>query len=180
MLNNGDAWKPKVQQKMDLKRDLFPLISDYASLAGFSFLGIINVQQSINYLKTALITNIATNISMHFVTMLLKFINLRVGTKELRKTRASDKLAAVKALKNALLNNEETGHFEQEFQQLLDDIRKLDLPVATRPIPLDAAVSPCSYLRSYFKLAALFQEYGFKLFSPIPLRTAFIPSHVAI
>ena len=66
------------------------LISGYASLAGFSFLGIINFQQSINYLKTALITNIATNISMYFTKMLLKFINLRVGVKELRKTRASE------------------------------------------------------------------------------------------
>ena len=70
--------------------------------------------------------------------------------------------------------------FCTRFRQLLDDFRKLDLPVATRPIPLDVTVSPCTYLGSYFKLASLFQEYGFKPFSPIPPRTAFIPSHMPI
>jgi len=82
LLNKLDAWNPKATGKQDfaaLRRDLLPYIRSYVRLVGFTPPRLPCDQQPIHYMTRSLNTNLTVNVSEHFMTMLLRYINLRLG-----------------------------------------------------------------------------------------------------
>ena len=82
LLNKLDAWNPKPGGKQDLaalKIALLPDIRAYLRLVGLTPPNLMHDQQPIRYLAASLNTNLTVNISEHFLKMLLRYINLRLG-----------------------------------------------------------------------------------------------------
>ena len=85
LLNKLDAWNPKPGGKQDLaslKIALLPDLRAYIHLVGFTPPNLKHDQQPIRYLAASLNTNLTVNVSEHFVKMLLRYINLRLGNAE--------------------------------------------------------------------------------------------------
>jgi hypothetical protein len=79
LLNKGNDWKPRSAEKRALKADLLPHIEFYCQVADFQHIRLSHDQQAINYLTTSIVTNLNVNVQEHFLKMLLRYINLRMG-----------------------------------------------------------------------------------------------------
>ena len=81
LLNKGAAWNPKNAEKLRWKGILNPFITEYTNLVQFTS-GLRKFdQQPINYLVTAILTNIKVNVQENFTKMLFRFINFRLRLK---------------------------------------------------------------------------------------------------
>jgi hypothetical protein len=79
LLNKGSEWKPRSAAKQALKAQLLPHIDFYCEVAGFQHVRLSHDQQTINYLTTSIVTNLTVNVQEHFIKMVLRYINLRMG-----------------------------------------------------------------------------------------------------
>jgi len=79
MLNKGSAWEPKAELKLAIKAEILPFIQPYQKIRKIQPINMDHDQQPINYLAKSIFANIKTNVQEHYMQMLLRFINLRVG-----------------------------------------------------------------------------------------------------
>jgi hypothetical protein len=79
MLNKGPAWNPTSETKLSVKAEILPFIQPYQTLRQLRSLKMDHDQQPINYLAKSIFANVKTNVQEHYMQMLLRFINLRIG-----------------------------------------------------------------------------------------------------
>ena len=79
MLNKGSAWKPTSGVKLAIKAEILPFIRPYQTLRQLQPINMDHDQQPINYLAKSIFANVKTNVQEHYMQMLLRFINLRIG-----------------------------------------------------------------------------------------------------
>ncbi|KAJ3389769.1 hypothetical protein HDU92_000893 [Lobulomyces angularis] len=73
LLNKGTAWRPQSKEKLRLKELLLPCVVQYCEITEFQYPILQKEQQSINYLKASMITNIKINVQEHYMKI-LKFV----------------------------------------------------------------------------------------------------------
>ena len=79
MINKGSAWSPKYESKRAVKAELDPFLQPYRAIRKIDFVNLEYDQQPVNYLAKGIFSNIKTNVQEHYMQMLLRFINLRLG-----------------------------------------------------------------------------------------------------
>ncbi|TPX64341.1 hypothetical protein SpCBS45565_g05968 [Spizellomyces sp. 'palustris'] len=190
LLNKGEVWHPKTEGKKVLRECLLPYVQQYCDIVGFVHPNLRGEQQSINYLKASMFTNLKVNIQEHFMQMLLRYINLRMDVKR-RKKQLPPKSEARKAFFSRLRYLKSVFLFETMPQslddmsttesELLEEIWSLNLPLhADQSIAYAVIVNPMAFFPAYCKLSSLYGQHGIRQFSTIPLRRSLIQSHVRI
>ncbi|KNC97938.1 uncharacterized protein SPPG_06926 [Spizellomyces punctatus DAOM BR117] len=190
LLNKGEAWHPRKEAKKAWRDSLLPYVQRYCQIVGFVHPNLRGEQQSINYLTASMMTNLKVNVQEHFMTMLLRYINLRLDVKG-RKGQFPPKsevrkafFARLRYLKSIFLFDvvpESLDDLTAEESELLEEMWSLDLPfLPNNPLAYAIVADPMSFFPAYCKLSGLYERYGFRRFSAIPLRRSLIQSHVRI
>lgn len=79
LLNKGEIWQPRSPTKIVIRSTLIPHVEQYRALLGLPLMGMDVDQQPINFLTASIFTNLKVNIEQHFVQMLFRYINHRLG-----------------------------------------------------------------------------------------------------
>ena len=79
LVNKGRQWCPKDRDKQELKNLLWPFVEEYLLLLNADYVGMEHDQQPINFLSQTIFTNLKVNVQEHFVQMVNRYINHRVG-----------------------------------------------------------------------------------------------------
>ncbi|KND04638.1 uncharacterized protein SPPG_00355 [Spizellomyces punctatus DAOM BR117] len=188
LLNKGEAWHPRKEAKKAWRDCLLPYVQRYCQIVGFVHPNLRGEQQSVNYLTASMMTNLKVNIQEHFMTMLLRYINLRLdvrGRKGPPKSEARKAFfARLRYLKSIFLFDivpELLDDLTAEESELLEEIWSLDRPfLVDNPLAYAVVVNPMSFFPAYCRLSSLYEKHGFRQFSAIPLRRSLIQSHVRI
>ncbi|KND01623.1 hypothetical protein, variant 1 [Spizellomyces punctatus DAOM BR117] len=191
LLNKGEAWHPRKEAKKAWRDCLLPYVQRYCQIVGFVHPNLRGEQQSVNYLTASMMTNLKVNIQEHCMTMLLRYINLRLDVKG-RKGQLPPKSDARKAfftrlryLKSVFLFDivpESLDDLTAEESELLEEIWTLNLPFPDQDKPLAylIAIDAMSFFPAYCRLSSLYEKHGFRRFSAIPLRRSLIQSNIRI
>ena len=188
LLNKGGAWQPRSTDKITHRERLSPYIERYCQIVGFEHPNLRSEQQSINYIKASMITNLKVNVQEHFVKMLLRYINLRFdvkGKKRLNKDERDMFFSRLRYFKSILLFDvvPESLDMNALESDVLEEIWELILQhVAGKeePLPYQVVADPLSFFPTYCKLSRLYEQHGFRQFSAVPLRRSLVQSHVRI
>ena len=184
LLNTGTAWKPKNAEKQRWKEVLTPYVSEYKNLVQFTSALSKFDHQPINYLVTAIVTNMKVNVQENFTKMLFRFINFRLRLKENKgKPELAQLLRNAKSLKNWIYGDNMADEAEPigVDSTLIDDLKSLNIPFSEdRNVAYRLRQDPMSFLPSYCLLSLKFEENGYSLFNALPLRKSVIQSHVII
>ncbi|KAI8822539.1 uncharacterized protein EV422DRAFT_619011 [Fimicolochytrium jonesii] len=188
LLNNpGYNGNPVIAQQ------LHPWVQDYCDVHGFAPIRMRYCQQTAAYTATSIFTNLKVNVQEHFMQMFLRYVNERLGLKQV-----------VLHLRRAGVNRVQRRHYyqrvrqfkkyatfeefptEEEFARLtrlertvLDKLWAL-FPPQDEPLAYSLAVDAMPYLGAYCELSRLYEHCGMRLFSVIPLRKSQIKSSVRI
>ncbi|KAI8824436.1 uncharacterized protein EV422DRAFT_320470 [Fimicolochytrium jonesii] len=188
LLNNpGYNGNPVIAQ------ELRPRVQDYCDVHGFAPIRMRNCQQTAAYTATSIFTNLKVNVQEHFIQMLLRYVNERLGLKQV-----------VLHLRRAGVNRAQRRRYYQRFRQftkyatfeefpteeefarltrlertVLDELWAL-FPPQDEPLAYSLAVDAMPYLGAYCELSRLYERRGMRLFSAIPLRKSRIQSSVRI
>ncbi len=153
LLNKPDRWNPKNIKKAAWKEILYPLVRDYCALMDFNPLTIEPYdQQPINYLTTALLTNLKVNVQEHFMKMLLKFINCRFEIRQNRgKPSFTELLEKSKKVKDWICSeNMDPTRQPLGIETLTDELKSLNLPFdGKNDLPYLVKKDPLLFLPSY-------------------------------
>ena len=76
LINKADDWKPL---DTSIKAEFLPHIRSYCKLIKLRHPRVKHDQQSAHYLGDSIMTNLEVNVKCHFMKMLLRYINLRIG-----------------------------------------------------------------------------------------------------
>ena len=79
LLNKDSKYNPTTAIKREIRTVLLPVVRRYRLIQRLELMNMEHDQQTINFLATSVYTNIKTNVQEHFMQMLLRFINLRMG-----------------------------------------------------------------------------------------------------
>ena len=79
LLNKDSKYNPTTDIKRELRTTFLPVVRRYRLLQRMELMNMEHDQQTINFLATSVFTNIKTNVQEHFMQMLLRFVNLRMG-----------------------------------------------------------------------------------------------------
>ncbi|KAJ3036018.1 hypothetical protein HDV00_003153 [Rhizophlyctis rosea] len=192
MLNKGSIWKPRTGDKLAIKNEIAPFLQPYLTLRQLQPMKMDHDQQPINYLAKSIFANVKTNVQEHYMQMLLRFINLRIGVKSKKKELSGRKeelkqfFARVRWLKRFFLleakpTNAEWVSLTPIERNLFDEIFDI-LPILPSSDPLAYLVvsDPIYFLPSYCRLSRRYEYHGFPQFTALPLRTTLVQSHVQI
>ncbi|KND03265.1 uncharacterized protein SPPG_09012 [Spizellomyces punctatus DAOM BR117] len=190
LLNKGEAWHPRKEAKKAWRDCLLPYVQRYCQIIGFVHPNLRGEQQSVNYLTASMMTNLKVNVQEHFMTMLLRYINLRLDVKgqkqrlPLKSDARNAFFARLRYLKSIFLFDivpESLDDLTAEESELLEEIWSLNIPLSDdQPLAYSVAVDPLAFFPAYCKLSGLYERHGFHQFSAIPLRRSLIQSHVRI
>lgn len=204
LLNKGNSWRPRDQEKRGFKELLSPIINDYCQITGYERPQLQFDQQGINYLATSLTTNLEENVKQHFVQQIRKYVNIVLQVRQ----RKLDLANAPLELEQFLLRVEEikkVGLRKQHAQEYMADYPENEQDVLEEllnlPFPLDPPdedddgnldhddahtlewalhLDPGRFLPTYVSLARMYEDRGLSPNKCIPLRTSHIQSHVRI
>ncbi|KND02671.1 uncharacterized protein SPPG_08957 [Spizellomyces punctatus DAOM BR117] len=194
LLNKGEAWHPRKEAKKAWRDCLLPYVQRYCQIVGFIHPNLRGEQQSINYLTASMMMNLKVNVQEHFMTMLLRYINLQLDVKG-QKQQLPPKsdawksdawkafFARLRYLKSIFLFDvvPELLDLSRTESDIMDEIWSLDLPfLVNDPLAYAVAVDPMSFFPAYCRLSSLYEKHGFRRFSAIPLRHSLIQTHIHI
>lgn len=135
-----------------------------------------NLTYNIPYLATQMHTAIHNNLKEHFVTRLLRFINLT--TTEYENQSKEEIKVHRRKLKDALFDNDAsivppqyTEWYKLHRHHILPDSWKVSLPY-------DVKANPSTYLQHSFYMNGFLEKRGFRLFQPLSLRTSIVPHYM--
>ncbi|KAI8824893.1 uncharacterized protein EV422DRAFT_503678 [Fimicolochytrium jonesii] len=101
LLNNpGYNGNPVIAQ------ELRPWVQDYCNVHGFAPIRMQYCQQTAGYTATSIFTNLKVNVQEHFIQMLLRYVNERLGLKQV-----------VLHLRRAGVNRAQRRHYYQRVRQ---------------------------------------------------------------
>ncbi|KAI8821429.1 uncharacterized protein EV422DRAFT_619774 [Fimicolochytrium jonesii] len=188
LLNNpGYNGNPVIAQ------ELRPWVQDHCDVHGFASIRMQNCQQTAAYTAQSILTNLKVNVQEHFMQMLLRYINERIGLKQValhlwraRVNRAQRREYYQRVRQFTKFGTFEEFPTEEEFARLtrlertvLDELWAL-CPPQDEPLAYSLAVDAMPYLGAYCELSRLYERRGMRLFSAIPLRKSRIRSSVRI
>ncbi|KAI8819416.1 uncharacterized protein EV422DRAFT_621150 [Fimicolochytrium jonesii] len=183
LLNNpGYNGNPVIVQ------ELRPRVQEYCNVHGFAPIRMRNSQQTAAYTATSIFTNLKVNVQEHFMQMFLRYVNERLGLKQvvLHLRRAQRRHYYRRVHQFTKYATFEEYPTEEEFARLtriertvLDELWAL-FPPQDEPLAYSLAVDAMAYLGAYCELSCLYERRGMRLFSAIPLRKSRIQSSVRI
>ncbi|KAI8819989.1 uncharacterized protein EV422DRAFT_94556 [Fimicolochytrium jonesii] len=188
LLNNpGYNGNPVIAQ------ELRPWVQDYCDVHGFAPIRMRNCQQTAAYTAQSILTNLKVNVQEHFMQMLLRYINERIGLKQValhlrraRVNRAQRRQYYQRVRHFTKFATFEEFPTEEDFARLtrlertvLDESWAL-FPAQDEPLAYSLAVDAMPYLGAHCELSRLYERRGMRLFSAIPLRKSRIQSSVWI
>ena len=139
-------------------------------------MGLVGEQQSINYLAKSILTNVAVNISVNFVRMMFRYINM-TAKKAGADFKDAETRARVAAMKNAIIRGTDFDSTVTDWATkaiedicgVLPDLEAFPLRLRTYELPYGLKAAPLLFLAAYCKLARLFEANDLKSFSAMPL-----------
>ena len=188
LLNKGEKWKPRSTLKQSIKNDLSSVVRDYCGIVGFVHPKLGGDQQSINYLTESMFTNLKVNVQEHFCKMLLRYINLRLDLKNIRKSIQSEEksrfLSRARKLKSAIMQDptsQPMTDLNALELEIWKEIQTLQIPNISRDsLFYQVVADPLLFFPSYCRLSQLYEKHNYTQFNAIPLRRSLIQSHVRI
>lgn len=193
LINKGNNWSPRTENMKAIRNKLLPYVTEYCRIVNFVHPYLKYEQQSINYLKVSMITNLKVNVQEHLVHMLMSYINLRLDVKKSlqdlpKKTKSTERKEYqrhLRYLKSVYLLGtipSSLDNWKQVERTLLEEIQTLNLPSVgnDNPLAYQVVIDPLSFFPAYCKLSNMYETHGFRQFNAIPLRRSFIQSHVRI
>ncbi|KAI8826276.1 uncharacterized protein EV422DRAFT_601318 [Fimicolochytrium jonesii] len=176
-----------------IAQELHPWVQDCCDVHGFAPIRMRYCQQTAAYTATSIFTNLKVNVQEHFMQMFLRYVNERLGLKQvvLHLRRAGVNRAQRRRYYQRVRQFKKYATFEEfpteeEFARLtrlertvLDELWAL-LPPLDEALAYSLAVDAMPYLGAYCELSRLYERRGMRLFSAIPLRKSRIQSSVRI
>lgn len=166
-------------EKLDLELEAFyqshfkPLLSHLDKLSRF------NMIQIINYLAIDIRTAILNNLKEHFITRLLRFINVTAHEYDHLPDKKASK--ARSPLKKAIFNNDPElvpDMYKEWYTKYRDHI--LPEKWKSKTLSYDVKANPMKYLPYSFYMNEVLESFGVRLFQSLSLRTSNIPAYITL
>ena len=96
LLNKGGTWRPRNVSKLAIKERFWPTVQTYQRLSEVDPVGL--KQQSIDYLAKSILINVTVNISVNFVQMMFRYINMtaKKAGADFKDAETRERVAAMK------------------------------------------------------------------------------------
>lgn len=179
MGKRGKCGRKPQNESMQAELDTFYIDEFKPLLAHDDKFELRNYSYLLPYLATQMHTAIHNNLKEHFVTRLLRFINMttRVYDEDLDKV---DARKARRELKDAIFKNDESlvpARYREWYTKHRMGIAPSEWAIS---LPYDVKANPERYLGNSFYMNGVLEKMECKLFQPLSLRTSIVPHYITI